>query len=128
FAPVPGLSLYGASKYAVRAFSLAAAVELRPRGVAVTVVCPDAVATPMLDKQEHYEEAAITFSAPRVLSPEEVADALTGVVIDRRPLELALPRSRKWMARTVDLFPSLGPRLAPVFQRLGRRAQKRRGP
>ena len=43
FAPVPGLSLYSASKYAVRAFSLAAAIELREHGVAVTVVCPDAV-------------------------------------------------------------------------------------
>ena len=31
-APVPGISLYSASKYAVRAFSLAAAQELRPSG------------------------------------------------------------------------------------------------
>lgn len=127
FAPVPGLSLYGASKYAVRSFSLAAAMELRPRGVAVTVVCPDAVATPMLDKQERYEEAAITFSAPRVLGVDEVAAALTGEVLEERPLELALPASRKWMARAVDLFPAIGPRVAPLFQRLGRRAQRRRG-
>ena len=126
FAPVPGLSLYGASKYAVRSFSLAAAMELRARGVAVTVVCPDAVDTPMLDKQEGYDEAAITFSAPRVLSAAEVAEALTGVVIDERPIELALPRSRKWLARAVDLFPALGPRVAPLFQRIGRRAQRRR--
>jgi NAD(P)-dependent dehydrogenase (short-subunit alcohol dehydrogenase family) len=126
FTPVPGLSLYGASKYAVRSFSLAAAMELRAHGVAVTVVCPDAVATPMLDKQQAFDEAALTFSAPRVLSAEEVADALTGVVIDERPFELALPRSRKWMARAIDLFPDLGPRLAPIFQHIGRRAQRRR--
>ena len=33
-APIPGLALYSASKYAVRAFSLAAAEELRAHGVA----------------------------------------------------------------------------------------------
>src|SRR5690606_14819464 len=38
-APIPGLSLCSASKYAVRAFSLAAAQELRGRGISVTVVC-----------------------------------------------------------------------------------------
>ena len=63
--PSPGLALYSASKYAVRAFSLAAAEELREHGVAVTTVCPDAVRTAMLDKQLDYPEAALTFTAPR---------------------------------------------------------------
>ncbi len=66
-APVPGLGLYSASKYAVRGFSLAVAQELRLRGVAVTVVCPDAVHTPMLTRQVAYREAALTFSGSRVL-------------------------------------------------------------
>src|SRR5262249_26511003 len=60
--PVPGLSLYSASKFAVRGFSLAAANELARYGIAVTVVLPDAVATPMLDLQVDYDEAAMTFS------------------------------------------------------------------
>jgi 3-oxoacyl-[acyl-carrier protein] reductase len=126
FAPIPGLPLYSASKFAVRAFSIAAGMELGPRGVAVSVVCPDAVATPMLDKQAHYEEAALTFTAPRVLTADEVAAALTGEVLRRRPLELALPNRRKWLARGVDLFPVLGPRVSPLFQKLGLRAQRRR--
>ena len=50
-APVPGISVYSASKFAVRGFSLAAAQELEDRGVQVTVVCPDAVDTPMVDYQ-----------------------------------------------------------------------------
>src|SRR5579871_3360089 len=45
-APVPGLSLYSASKFAVRGFTLAAATELRRHGVAVTLIMPDAVDTP----------------------------------------------------------------------------------
>lgn len=118
-APIPGLSLYSASKYAVRAFSLAAAQELRPSGVAVTVVCPDAVATPMLDLQRDYEEAALTFSGTRVLTAEEVAAELAGPVLAKRPLEVWLPRSRGWMARAADLFPGMGLLLRGVLERRG---------
>jgi short-subunit dehydrogenase len=48
---VPGFSLYSASKFAVRGFSLSVAQELRPHGVVVTVIGPDAVHRPMLEKQ-----------------------------------------------------------------------------
>ncbi len=102
----PGLALYSASKYAVRAFSLAAAEDLRPHGVAVTTVCPDAVKTPMFDHQIGYREAALTFTAPKVLSVEEVSRVILGKVLARRPLIVAIPRWRGWLARLADLFPS----------------------
>ena len=123
-APIPGLALYSASKYAVRAFSLAAAQELRPTGVAVTVVCPDAVETPMLALQLEYEEAALTFSGARALGADEVARALTGRVLRRRPLELWLPASRGWLARAADLFPRLGLLLRGSMERRGLRRQR----
>lgn len=119
YAPIPGISLYCASKFAVRAYSLAAAIELRDKGVAVTVVCPDAVATPMLDKQKDYEEASLTFSAPRILTPEEVAVELVGPVLEQRPMEVALPRSRKWLGRVLDAFPTLAPLVSPMFIKQG---------
>ncbi len=120
FAPIPGIGLYCATKFAVRAYSLAAAIELRDKGVAVTVVCPDAVATPMLDKQKDYDEASLTFSAPRVLTPEEVAQELVGRVLEKKPLEVALPRTRKWLARVLDTFPDLAPLVSPLFVKQGR--------
>jgi 3-oxoacyl-[acyl-carrier protein] reductase len=126
YAPIPGLSLYSASKFAVRAFSIAAGIELRGRGVAVTVVCPDAVATPMLDKQKDYEEAAMTFTAPRVLTAGEVAEVLVGEVLERRPLEVALPRSRKWLARVADLVPEVALWAKPLFEKQGRARQRAR--
>jgi 3-oxoacyl-[acyl-carrier protein] reductase len=125
YAPVPGIALYCASKYAVRALSLAAATELSAHDVAVTVVCPDAVATPMLDKQRDYEEAALTFTAPRVLSADEVADRITGSVLRDRPLEVAMPRSRKWLGRIVDLVPQLGRHVDPLFRKQGVAKQRR---
>ncbi len=123
-APIPGISLYSASKYAVRAFSLAAAEELRPHGVAVTTVCPDAVATPMLDLQLDYPEAALSFTAPRVLTVEDLSKAIFGRVLERRPLIVTLPRWRGWLARLADLSPRSARLLASVMERQGLRKQQ----
>ena len=60
--PVPGLAVYAATKHAVRAYSLSAAMELRPKGVYVTAVCPATVQTPMLDNQVHNDAAELFFS------------------------------------------------------------------
>jgi 3-oxoacyl-[acyl-carrier protein] reductase len=104
-APVPGISVYSASKFAVRGFSLAAAQELEPHGVHVSVVCPDAVATPMVDYQLEHSGAALTFSAPRILTVDEVARAIVGLLTGKPRLELHLPRSRAWLAKASTLFP-----------------------
>ncbi|MFQ3582379.1 MAG: SDR family oxidoreductase [Chloracidobacterium sp.] len=121
-AAVPGLALYTASKFAVRGFSLAAAQELAPHNVAVTVICPDAVQTPMLDLQVHRQEAALTFSGGRILRVEEVAAAIEEAR-RRRPLEMTLPRRRGWLAKLTSLYPSLTPLLAPYLQRRGQQRQ-----
>jgi 3-oxoacyl-[acyl-carrier protein] reductase len=122
--PVPGLSLYAASKFAVRGFSLSAAHELRAHGVAVTVVCPDAVETPMLERQVDSPEAALTFSGGRALSVDHVARLILDRVIPRRPLEVVIPRSRGWLARIVSTFPRLGIGLLPLLLRKGRARQR----
>jgi 3-oxoacyl-[acyl-carrier protein] reductase len=124
-APVPGLSLYSASKFAVRGFSLAAAIELRPQGVAVTLVMPDAVQTPMLDLQLDYEEAALTFSGPRALTVDDIARVITDTVLPRRPMEVSLPLSRALTARLANSAPELARVLEPVLARRGRQVQER---
>ncbi|MEM8929529.1 MAG: SDR family oxidoreductase [Acidobacteriota bacterium] len=123
-APVPGIGLYVGSKYAVRGFSLAADQELRPQGVAVTTVCPDAVKTPMLDLQVAYDEAAITFTAPRFLEASDVSELILGRVLSRRPVLVAIPRRRAFLARLADLFPGLANILTKQLTRRGRRVQK----
>jgi len=125
-APIPGISVYCATKYAVRAFSLCAAMELEARGVAVTAVCPDAVDTPMLDLQEDYEEAAMTFSNQSVLTADDVARAMTEDVLRRRPMEIALPSSRAWLAKLANAAPRGSGLLLPMMQRRGREFQRRR--
>ena len=124
-APVPGIALYTASKFAVRGFSLALAEELRRFGVAVTLVCPDAVQTPMLDLQVGYHEAALTFSGSRALSVDEVCGAMIDRVLRDRPLEVMMPRWRGWMAKVTSFFPGLAPVIAPYLRKQGLARQKK---
>src|SRR5690606_22591341 len=119
------ISLYSASKYAVRAFSIAAAQELKAHGVAVTVVCPDAVLTPMLELQLDRPEAELTFSGSRVLRPDDVVRAIIDEVLPRRPLLLAIPRGRAVLARIADLFPRTAQWIEPIMRKVGRARQRR---
>jgi NAD(P)-dependent dehydrogenase (short-subunit alcohol dehydrogenase family) len=106
---IPGLTAYCASKHAVRGFTLGVAHELAGDGVAVTVVCPDAVETPMLELQVGYEEAAMTFGGGRGLSLAEVERAITHV-LQHKPLELVIPvpgTGRGALAKLANAFPAL---------------------
>jgi len=121
-APVPGLSFYTASKYAVRGFSIAAAIELRPKNVYVTVVCPDLVKTPMYDNQLTLpEESALTFSGPqKVLTVEDIARALLKA-LEKKPIELTVPPSRGLLSKLAGSFPSLSLLLGDSLRRKGLR-------
>lgn len=122
--PVPGLSLYGASKFAVRGFSLSVAEELRDEGVDVSVVLLDAVRTPMLELQAECEAAALTFSGDGPLELEEVEALMFEKVLVDRPLEVTLPRRRGLLARLAGMVPEVARWLTPWLKRRGRRAQQ----
>jgi NAD(P)-dependent dehydrogenase (short-subunit alcohol dehydrogenase family) len=127
---VPGLSAYCASKHAVRGFSLAVAHELARHGIAVSVVCPDAVETPMLDLQVSYDEAAMTFGGGRGLSLEEVEHALMNV-LEHRPLEVLLPvpgSGRAVLSKLANAFPALTKLGLRRTLAQGRKAQVARKP
>jgi 3-oxoacyl-[acyl-carrier protein] reductase len=123
-APIPGLSLYSASKFAVRGFTLAAATELRPRGVAVTLIMPDAVETPMFEKQVERDEAALTFSGSRPLTVGDVARMILDHVLPHRPLEVTIPLGRGLLARVANTAPGLTGALGPVLLKKGRKRQE----
>lgn len=105
--PVSGLTLYSASKFAVRGFSLAAAYDLEEHGIKVTAVCPDAVATPMVDLQLNYEEAALTFSGGKILTVDEVCDNIINKVIAKQPLEVTINPGRGLIAKIASFWPNL---------------------
>jgi NAD(P)-dependent dehydrogenase (short-subunit alcohol dehydrogenase family) len=47
---MPGLSVYGASKAALKSFGLILAAELAPRGIRVNTINPGAIDTPISGK------------------------------------------------------------------------------
>jgi 3-oxoacyl-[acyl-carrier protein] reductase len=126
-APIPGLAVYTASKFAVRGFSLAAAIELRTQNVAVTTLCPDGVNTPLLDLPPENEAAAMIFSGRRLFEVEEIGAVIFDKIIPHRPLEVILPRSRSVLAKLSSLFPRLTAPIVPRLQKKGHRAHLGRG-
>ncbi len=124
--PVPGLSVYSATKHAVRAFSISAAFELRPKGVYVTAVCPASVQTPMLDNQETVDAAALFFSGARILTLKDLEHAILGRGLRRKPYEVHLPRLKVKIFQVFGLLPFLGPIVSPFYAWVGRRRQKTR--
>ncbi len=126
-APIPGISLYSASKFAVRGYSLAVAQEMAPHGVQVTVLCPDAIRTPMLDLQKDYEEAALTFSGSRFLSARDVSQSIQKIIqkgqSGKAPAEQTLPSGRGFLAKIASFAPSLNMKLAGMLRKKGIKKQ-----
>lgn len=122
-APVSGLSLYTASKFAVRGFSLAAAAEFRHYGVDVSVVCPDLVDTPMLTAQlEFPEESKLTFSGPeKVLQPEDITKVILELMEKPKP-QVCIPESRGFLAKIAGAWPKIGEFFRASLEEKGRKA------
>lgn len=126
--PTPGTAIYSATKFALRAVSIATAVELRPRGVYVSVICPDLVDTALLDQhvaQAQPEAAGLVFSGPRPLTAAEVSEAIFRAM-RTRPLEIDLPFSRSLLAKLSSLFPGALLLLYEPLKRRGMRTFERR--
>jgi 3-oxoacyl-[acyl-carrier protein] reductase len=131
--PTPGTSIYSATKFGLRAVSIAAAVELRPRGVYVTVICPDLVDTALFDQHlgvKDPEAVALVFSGPRALTADEVSEAIFRAMRDR-PLEIDLPFSRGLLSKLSSAVPSTLLLLYGPLKRKGmkqfERARRERG-
>lgn len=125
--PAPGLSVYAATKHAVLGFSASLQGDLALAGVPVSVhcVCPDGVDTEMLRQQAGDSAPAMTWTAPRILTPEEVADQTVALLGSRQLLKV-IPRRRGWLGRAVYCSPGLAMRFAKQVEAIGRRRRASR--
>ena len=124
-APVAGINIYTATKYGVRSFSLAIADELEEHHIHVSVICPDSVKTPMLDYEKDKIESALAFSGSRLLTPEEVADAILKQAIEKKKQEVWIPYHRGVLAFASSLFPRVSHLLKDIFIKKGLENQKK---
>ncbi len=122
--PVPGEAVYCASKYGVRGFSLALAMELRHSPLRVSVIYPDSTETPMLSYEATHGGAPLSFSG-RILRPEDVADAIVQALHTGKR-EISVPRSRGWLALLGELLPPLRDAIVERLERTGARELARR--
>jgi 3-oxoacyl-[acyl-carrier protein] reductase len=115
--PLAGEAVYSATKFAVRGFCLALALELKGTGVSVSVVCPDSVDTPQLATEAAGQGSAFSFlSEP--LDPAQAAGAILDT-IGRPRVEVAVPAGRELPAKLLAWSPALLYRLYPLLERWG---------
>lgn len=121
-APVPGMSIYSASKFALRGYSLTIAHELRQYGISMTVICPSGADTPLVEPYKHKAQAALIFIAP-LLTTEQVVRVIVDRALVKRPTEITVPRARGLLAKAAGSFPGIANMLAESMTRTGMRNQ-----
>lgn len=122
--PVPGLSAYASTKAAVVSLAMSVNMET-PGNVRVHALCPDGVATAMLDEMKSEGLAArLVHSGGRILSIEEIATAAVGLVGSRRVVR-TVPTWRAAAARVSALVPSRAEGGLTLLSMQGKRALRK---
>ncbi|MBJ7290305.1 SDR family oxidoreductase [Williamsia sp.] len=128
---LPWHSAYSASKFGIRGVSEVLRFDLRRHGIGVSLVCPGAVATPLVgtvdiagvDRENPRIKAAIRHFEKRAVSPETAANALLAGVTKNRFLVYTSTDIRfgYWMSRKFALPYEIAMRVAnDRFDRLAR--------
>lgn len=123
FLNIYGYTAYGASKFAVRGFSDALRMELKPRGINVSLVFPPDTDTPQLAYESQFKPEVTRALAGNagILSPEKVAHAILQGV--RRNAYLILPGSETRLIYLATRL--LGGLINPILDGMVSRTLKR---
>lgn len=122
--PVPGLSVYAATKAAVLSLATSLSVELKKDKIHVHAICPDGVNTKMVADMDQDGEARALIAAGKFLQPQEVARALVDMFGTRRVYR-TLPAWRGVMMRVSSVAPGPMMRAEPLIRRMGARKLKK---
>lgn len=123
--PVPGLSVYAATKAAVLSLATSMDSELRKDKIRVHAVCPDGVDTALLDAMDPAGQGlSLVRSGGRLLRAEEVADAIVAMLGTRRVYR-TLPVRRGLVLRASRAFPAILMSFEPLARKQGARQGRR---
>jgi short-subunit dehydrogenase len=119
--PMPHLSLYSATKHAVRGFCFSLHEELKSSGINVSVVSPGPVRTKMLDQEALCDAADISFIG-NPLSPHDVAENVLRLLLHPRR-EVIVPRMIGTLSILSNFIPAL---FSPLYRHLRPLGYRRR--
>lgn len=125
-APVPGLSVYAATKAAVLSLTTSLASELHADRIRVHAICPDGVDTQMVQGFDVNGGAREILAAGVMLTPAQVAHELVGMFGTRR-IYKTVPAWRGVIARVATLSPSVALWADPLLRRVGARRLTKAG-
>jgi len=124
--PVPGLSMYAATKAAALSLATSLAAELKKDRIRVHAVCPDGVDTKMVADMHQDGQARELIGSGTFLQPVQVAHALVGMFGTKRVYR-TLPVGRGVLMRVASVAPGPFMRGEPLLRRMGRRKVKKLG-
>lgn len=121
--PLPDAAAYSATKFALRAFSIALRHELEAQGVRVCLVSPGPIRDTRFLMDALDDASDVTLSQPMSTSAE-IAELILASVLDGRQ-ERATPRASAWLAKATYVVPAIRSVLGPMMEARGRRMRLR---
>jgi short-subunit dehydrogenase len=115
--PMPYVSTYSASKFALRGLVLSVREEIKNAGVDISLLNPGPVDTQMLINESENPEAVISF-AEGAISPELAAKSVIQLM-NRPKAEMTVPSGNRWTSLLLNHFPNLFHRVYPFIKYKG---------
>ena len=120
--PVPGSAVYSSSKFGLRAFTYALAIESREKNIKIAVISPGPIDTPfIMDDIDSVSD--LTFSQS-ISSVDEVAEAILELCVNNQ-IEQSMPKISGLFTNISYLFPTFGLLVMPLLKRKGQRMKKK---
>ena len=115
--PMPFVSTYSASKFALRGLVLSINEEIKNTGVIISLLSPGPVDTKMLQEESEDPQAVISF-AVRTISTQVVVDSVLRL-INHPKVEMTIPGFNRYSALIINQFPNLFRWIYPILSRTG---------
>ena len=119
---VPGAATYSATKFGLRAFTMALAEELKGSNIKVASISPGPIDTGFIMSNIDIVPD-LTFSQPMSTADQVAAEIMK--LCSNNKMERSMPPISGVLTTLTYLFPGIGRTLRPVLERRGRRVKRR---
>lgn len=120
--PMPYETMYCATKFGVRGFSLSLAEELKNTRINVSLISPGSVKTKLLDLEATDDKSTLSF-VNNAFDPKTIAKATLNLIQNPQS-EVILPSYVRQLSLLISMYPKLFARIYPLLNALGRKGLK----